>query len=93
MNFSIRRGKEEDVQSVLNLITELAVFEKEPSAVDITEEDLLKDGFSKNPRFKLFVAEQENVIIGIALFYERYSTFNFTCPLKLFSYNLKLLVT
>jgi GNAT superfamily N-acetyltransferase len=74
MSFIIRKGQEKDMQSVFNLITELAVFEKEPNAVKITVADLLKDGFSKNPRFKIFVAEQENTIIGIALFYERYST-------------------
>ena len=74
MSFTIRQGQEKDVQSVFNLITELAVFEKEPNAVEITVADLLKDGFSGKPKFKLFVAEQENTIIGIALFYERYST-------------------
>lgn len=74
MNFIIREGHAKDAQSVLDLITELAIFEKEPNAVDVTVEDLLKDGFSKNPKFKLFVAEQDAKIIGIALFYERYST-------------------
>lgn len=74
MDFIIRRGKKEDVAAVHSLITELAIFEKEPDAVEITADDLLRDGFSANPRFKLFVAEQENKIIGIALFYERYST-------------------
>ncbi|QVY64914.1 GNAT family N-acetyltransferase [Polaribacter sp. Q13] len=74
MDFIVRLGEEKDMQSVLNLITELAVFEKEPDAVEITVEDLIKDGFSKNPQFKVFVAEQENKIIGIALFYERFST-------------------
>ena len=74
MSFVIREGQEKDVQSVLDLISELAVFEKEPDAVEITVEDLLKDGFSSNPKFKLFVAEENNVVIGIALFYERYST-------------------
>jgi GNAT superfamily N-acetyltransferase len=34
----------------------------------------VQDGFSKNPKFKVFVAEQEHKIIGIALFYERFST-------------------
>lgn len=67
-------AKKKDVQSVLDLITELAVFEKEPDAVEITVDDLLKDGFSNNPKFKFFVAEQANTIIGIALFYERFST-------------------
>ncbi|MDP5105704.1 MAG: GNAT family N-acetyltransferase [Polaribacter sp.] len=74
MSFIIREGQEKDVQAVLDLITELAVFEKEPEAVEITVEDLLRDGFSDAPKFKLFVAEEHNVVIGIALFYERYST-------------------
>ena len=74
MDFTIRRGREEDVAAVHGLITELAIFEKEPNAVEITVDDLLRDGFSSTPKFKLFVAEQENNIIGIALFYERYST-------------------
>lgn len=74
MNFIIRAGRQKDMQSVLDLIIELAVFEKEPDAVKITLEDLIRDGFSENPKFKTFVAEQNNVIIGIALFYERYST-------------------
>jgi len=74
MSFTVRNAVEEDMQSVLDLITELAVFEKEPDAVNITVNDLINDGFSENPKFKLFVAEQENNIIGIALFYERYST-------------------
>ena len=74
MGFRVRLGEEKDMQSVLNLITELAVFEKEPEAVEITVNDLVKDGFSENPKFKVYVAEQENTIIGIALFYERYST-------------------
>jgi len=74
MDFIVRQGEENDMHSVLDLITELAVFEKEPDAVDISVTDLINDGFSENPKFKIFVAEQENQIIGIALFYERYST-------------------
>ena len=74
MDFIVRQGEEKDMQSVFDLITELAVFEKEPDAVDISVSDLINDGFSENPKFKIFVAEQENQIIGIALFYERYST-------------------
>lgn len=74
MSFTIRKGVENDMQSVHNLITELAVFEKEPDAVEITVDNLIEDGFSENPKFNIFVAEEENTIIGIALFYERYST-------------------
>ena len=74
MSFIIRRGLQEDMQAVHNLIMELAIFEKEPDAVDITVDDLINDGFSEKPRFKIFVAEENETIIGIALFYERYST-------------------
>jgi GNAT superfamily N-acetyltransferase len=74
MDFKIRLGKKEDMQAVFNLIIELAVFEKEPDAVEITVTDLVRDGFSETPKFKVFVAEQGHNIIGIALFYERFST-------------------
>ena len=71
---NIRKGKKEDMQGVLALIQELAVFEKEPDAVLITEEDLVRDGFGENPLFQVFVAEVNNDIVGIALYYYRYST-------------------
>jgi GNAT superfamily N-acetyltransferase len=74
MSFNIRLGEKKDMPSVLDLIIELAVFEKEPDAVEITLSDLVRDGFSEKSMFKVFVAEQDNKIIGIALFYERYST-------------------
>ena len=74
MNFTIRLAEKKDMQSVIDLITELAVFEKEPDAIEITVADLVRDGFSEKPMFQVFVAEQDNKIIGIALFYERYST-------------------
>lgn len=70
----IRKGVPEDMKSVLELIKELAVFEKEPDAVVITVDDLIRDGFAENPLFHTFVAEVENQIIGIALYYYRYST-------------------
>lgn len=74
MSFNIRKGEERDAKAVLDLIIELAIFEKEPDAVEITEADIIKDGFSSSPKFHLYVAEENNSIIGIALFYERYST-------------------
>ncbi|MFY7671143.1 GNAT family N-acetyltransferase [Tenacibaculum sp. MEBiC06402] len=75
MSFIIRQGQKKDVQAILDLIVELAVFEKEPDAVEISAEDLIRDGFSNNPKFKTFVAEEpDGTIIGMALFYERYST-------------------
>ena len=60
--------------SVLELIKELATFEKEPDAVVISVDDLIRDGFAENPLFHTFVAEVDQQIIGIALYYYRYST-------------------
>jgi GNAT superfamily N-acetyltransferase len=80
---NIRKGNPEDMKAVLALIQELAIFEKEPEAVVITEEDLIRDGFGEKPLFHVFVAEVENdstidkqtkEIVGIALYYYRYST-------------------
>ena len=70
----IRKATKNDMHSVLELIKELAIFEKEPDAVVVTVDDLVRDGFSENPLFQCFVAEVENEIIGMALYYYRYST-------------------
>lgn len=73
----IRKAQKEDMNGVLALIQELAVFEKEPDAVLITVDDLVRDGFGDKPLFQVFVAEAENApneIVGIALYYYRYST-------------------
>ena len=70
----IRKGISQDMPAVLALIKELAVFEKEPEAVVVNVDDLIRDGFSNTPLFHTFVAEIENEIIGIALFYYRFST-------------------
>ncbi len=74
MSFKIREGEIKDMPSVLKLIQELAHFENEPNAVIVTIEDLEKDGFGEIPLFKTFVAEIEGEIVGMALFYPRYST-------------------
>ncbi|GEC73389.1 L-amino acid N-acyltransferase YncA [Flavobacterium flevense] len=71
---NIRVGKKEDMAAVLKLIQELAEFEKEPDAVLVTEEDLIRDGFGKQPLFHVFVAEINLEIVGIAFYYYRYST-------------------
>lgn len=71
---TIRKATPQDMAAVLELIKELAVFEKEPDAVVITPEDLVRDGFGSNPLFHTFVAEASGEVIGMALFYYRYST-------------------
>jgi GNAT superfamily N-acetyltransferase len=72
--FHIRKAKRNDMASVLKLITELAIFERDPEAVVVTVDDLQRDGFGDNPLFHTFVAENEGVIVGMALYYYRYST-------------------
>jgi GNAT superfamily N-acetyltransferase len=70
----IRKGTPEDMTAVLGLIQELADFEKEPDAVLVTVDDLVRDGFGTSPLFHVFVAEVNLEVIGIALYYYRYST-------------------
>ena len=71
---NIRKGTIEDMSAVLELIKELATFEKEPNAVVVTVSELERDGFGENPLFYIFIAEQNNEIVGMALYYYRYST-------------------
>lgn len=71
---NIRVAQQQDMKAVLGLITELAIYEKEPEAVIVTEQDLITHGFSEG-RFDCFVAEHDDQgIIGMALYYPRYST-------------------
>jgi GNAT superfamily N-acetyltransferase len=70
----IRKGQEKDMPAVLDLIKQLAIFEKEPEAVEVSLEDLIRDGFSSPPLFNTFLAEVEGKIVGMALYYYRYST-------------------
>lgn len=74
MKYNIRFAQQSDMPKVLELIKELAVFEKEPDAVIVTEEDLIEHGFGKHPLFTCFVAEKDEEIIAIALIYFRFST-------------------
>jgi GNAT superfamily N-acetyltransferase len=74
MNFTLRKGTKEDVPAAYNLIIELAIFEKEPEAVTNTIEKMHEDGFGENPIYGFFVAENEDNIVAMALYYFRYST-------------------
>ena len=74
MEFLIRKAKATDMSKVLDLIVELAIFEKEPSAVEISVDDLIRYGIGSSSDFDCFVAEADNDIVGIALVYTRFST-------------------
>jgi GNAT superfamily N-acetyltransferase len=71
---NIRVGRKEDLPSVLELVKELAAFERAPEQVINTVALMEKDGFGATPIFGFFVAENENGIVGLSLYYWRYST-------------------
>jgi len=70
----IRKAVVQDMPRVLELIQELARFENQPDAVEVTAADLERDGFGPQPLFQILVADIDGKIPGIALFYNRYST-------------------
>lgn len=74
MQITIRKGTPEDVPQVFALVQELALYERAPEQVTNTPEMMLKDGFGPEPIFGLFVAEVDGQIVGISLYYYRYST-------------------
>jgi GNAT superfamily N-acetyltransferase len=71
---TIRTGEKSDLPRALELIKELAAYERAPDEVIATVASMEKDGFGPQPIFGFFVAEREGTIIGIALYYWRYST-------------------
>ncbi len=86
MPINIREATRADVPRILAFIRALATYEREPDAVCATESDLLRDGFSKNPRFYCLIAEwsepstsnqqqtTNNQPVGFALYFHNYST-------------------
>lgn len=74
MSITIRKAQPEDIPAMYKLICELAIFEKEPDAVEVTEEELYRYGFSEDAFYKCIVAEVAEKVVGIALFYFRFST-------------------
>ena len=76
---NIRVGTEKDLSQILKLIKELAQYEKAPMEVEVTLDEMMNWGFGKNKIFDFFVAEVNNSIIGLALFYYKYSTWKGKC--------------
>ena len=74
MSFHIRPSVPTDVAAMMQLIHELAVFEKAPNEVVANAETLLQSGFQEHPLFVAWVAEKDGLIVGMALCYIRYST-------------------
>ncbi len=70
----IRKASVEDVPLILSFIHELAEYERESGAVRATEEDLIRDGFSESPKFRVIIAEYDGNPAGVAFFFHHYST-------------------
>ena len=74
MKVNIRRAIAEDCERLMDLILELAIFEKAPQEVTVTMEHFKESGFGGGPVWWAFVAEVDGRVEGFALYYIRYST-------------------
>ena len=75
----IRKARATDIPAIHALIRELAEYEQAPEEVIVTEHDMLNYGFGAHPLFTCYVAEDQNDIIGMALYYIKYSTWKGPC--------------
>lgn len=74
MEIRIRKARESDCKSMMELIRELAVYERAPNEVTVDFDHFVESGFGRNPVWYAFVAELDDKIVGMALYYIRYST-------------------
>jgi GNAT superfamily N-acetyltransferase len=74
MHINLRVAKKDDCPRLLDLVHELAIFEKAPEEVTVTLAEFEEAGFGNRPVWKAFVAETDGLIVGFALYYVRYST-------------------
>ena len=71
---NIRKGQKEDLKKVYDLIVELAVFENARDQVKTSIQEMEENAFGSNPVFGFHVAENNEGIVGMSLYYFRYST-------------------
>ncbi|HSN10348.1 MAG TPA: GNAT family N-acetyltransferase [Hanamia sp.] len=74
MEVKIRRAIKEDAEAMMQLVKELALYEKAPQEVTVDFDHFIESGFGENPVWWAFVAEADNKVVGFALYYIRYST-------------------
>ncbi|ACU05121.1 GNAT family N-acetyltransferase [Pedobacter heparinus] len=74
MSINIRVAVKEDCARLLELVNELAVYEKAPEEVTVTLDEFIDAGFGKTKVWDAFIAEEDGFIAGFAIYYTRYST-------------------
>lgn len=74
MSITIRRIVKEDCARLLELVHELAVYEKAPDEVTVTLDHFIESGFGEKPVWWGFAAEEDGIVLGFVLYYIRYST-------------------
>lgn len=74
MNISVRKAVKEDCAAMMQLIHELALYEKAPEEVTVNFDHFVESGFGEKPVWWAFVAEANGVVVGFALYYIRYSS-------------------
>lgn len=79
MNIEIRKGTRTDIPQALNLVRELAIYEKAPNEVEVTIDEMTEWGFGTDKQFDFYVALLDGVIVGMALYYFKYSTWKGKC--------------
>ena len=79
MNVLLRRAEKQDIPAIYTLIKELAAYEKAPDEVTITIEELERDGFGRHTIWEAILAEYNDKVIGMALYFFSYSTWKGKC--------------
>lgn len=79
MSIEIRKGIADDVARALQLVKELAAYEKAPNEVEVTIAEMTEWGFGSDKQFDFYVAILDGVIVGMALYYFKYSTWKGKC--------------
>ena len=74
MTFALRPATAADAEAIHGFIYELAVYEKEPDAVEATPESIRDQMLSDRPPFECVIGEEDGVAVGMALFFQSYST-------------------
>jgi len=74
MNIEIRKAEKKDCKRLMELIHQLAIYEKAPDEVTVTLDHFEESGFGQNPVWWAFVADVDRIVQGFALYYIRYST-------------------